>query len=110
MGLAIALDQTRALRHLERQAGVPLRRIGDVPQPALDQLLLLAVAVAVRAPGLEPGERANQQEAEEARGLDVHADVVGVELAALFRPGDELFSKISWQKRRKFLDAGLEVV
>ena len=33
-----------------------------------------------------PGERAHQQVAEEAGGPDVHADVVGVELAAPFRP------------------------
>ena len=38
------------------------------------------------APGLEPGQRAHHQVAEHPGGLDVHADVVGIELAAALRP------------------------
>src|SRR6185436_32457 len=86
VGLAVALDQARAFGNFARQRQVAPRRLDHQPEPALDQRLLLAVAVAHRPPGAQPGEAAHQQVAEHAGGLDVHADVVGVELAAPFRP------------------------
>src|SRR5258707_1265465 len=80
VGFTVALYQAGAQRDLEREGGIALRSVRDQAEPALDQPLLLLVPVAARAPGLQPGERPHQQEAEHARGLDVHADVVGVEL------------------------------
>src|SRR5205823_9708274 len=41
---------------------------------------------------------------------DVHADVVGVELAVPLRPGNKFFSEEPWKYGRELLDARLEVV
>src|SRR6267142_1003139 len=54
MRLAVTLDEARAFGDLEGEAGVAPCRLGDEAQPALDQLLLLAVAVAARPPRLHP--------------------------------------------------------
>src|SRR5688572_28050064 len=48
--LALALDQSGAFGDLARQRGVAPRGLGHQAEPALDQLLLLAVAVAHRPP------------------------------------------------------------
>src|SRR5687768_15807121 len=45
VGLAVALDEARARRHLECQVGVAARRLARQGEPALDEPLLLAVAV-----------------------------------------------------------------
>src|SRR6185503_15737108 len=73
--VAVALDQARALGDLDGEAHVARGRGSHQLQPALDERLLFAVAVACRTPRPQPGEAAHQEIAEDARGLDVHADV-----------------------------------
>src|SRR5437660_10120166 len=110
MRLAVTLDETGALGDLEGETGIAPCRLGDQAQPALDQLLLLAVPVAARPPRLHPGERAHHQVAEEARGLDVHADVVGIELAAALRPRNESFAEETRKNGCEFFDSRLQVI
>src|SRR5262245_40381015 len=91
VGLAVALDETGASGQLERKRDVAFGRVAHQPKPALDQCLLLAVAVGEGPQRPQPGERAHQEVAEDAACLDVHADVVRVELAAPLGPCDEPF-------------------
>src|SRR5205807_2193166 len=106
--LAVALDEPRALGDLVGELAVAPGCLGHHAEPALDERLLLHIAIAHRAQRLEPGEGAHEQVAEESRGLDVHADVIGVELAAPLGPGDEAFSKEVRHHGSELLDAGLE--
>src|SRR5688572_28357345 len=108
--LAVALDEPRALGDLAGERDVALRRLGDMGEPALDQLLLLAVAIAHRPPRPQPGERAHEEIAEEARGLDVHAHVVCVELAPALSPGNKPLSQETRKNRGALLDSRLELV
>ena len=64
----------------------------------------------MRPPRLEPRQGAHQQKAEYPGCLDVHADVVGIELSVLRCPPREGIPKEGRQKRSQFLHAGLEVV
>src|SRR2546422_4797873 len=47
---------------------------------------------------------------EEARSLDVHADVVGIEPAAALRPRNKSFSEETRKNGGEFLDSRLQVV
>src|SRR5215831_12426343 len=49
-GIAITLDQPRAVRDFEREIAGEPRRLGDETQPRLDRVLLLLVAVRFRTP------------------------------------------------------------
>jgi len=59
--LAVTLDQARAFGDLISELRVARRGFGHHAEPALDQLLLLGVAVAVGPQRPQPGERAHQQ-------------------------------------------------
>src|SRR2546422_11368948 len=47
---------------------------------------------------------------EEARSLDVHADVVGIEPAAALRPRNKSFSEETRKNGGEFLDSRLQVI
>src|SRR5262245_43667937 len=97
VGLAVALDEAGASGQLKRKRDVAFGRVAHQPKPALDQCLLLAVAVGEGPQRPQPGERAHQEVAEDAACLDVHADVVRVELAAPLGPCDEPFPQTPGQ-------------
>src|SRR5688572_23683643 len=108
--LPVALDEARALGDLACERNIALRRLGDMSEPALDELLLLAGAIAHRPPRPQPGGRAHEEVAGEARGLDVHALVVCVELAPALSPGNKPLSQETRKNRGELLDSRLEIV
>src|SRR5262249_53916544 len=105
-GVAVTLDQPRALGDLDGDVGREMGGLGDEREPRRDRGLLLRPAMAARAQALEPGQRPEAHVAGERGALDLHAPV-RVPAAPLRQPG-----QARRERRRedlaKLLEAGLE--
>jgi hypothetical protein len=107
-GVAIALDQPRALRDFERQRPRLCRRCGDQPEPGFDRRLLLQVPVCAGPEPVQLGEQQKPEIAGNRSGLDFHAPVKPANPTAAFGEAQDRGCEPWRQDLADLLDAWLE--
>src|SRR5262245_10501536 len=86
------------------------RGLPDQPEPVVDLLLFLLVAVAERPQGTELGEQPEAQVAADGRGINLHPEIDPAKPTFALRQTQDWSRKERREQLAKFFNAGLEKV
>ena len=110
MRVAIAFYQTCAFGDFQCQLGGMFRRLADQPEPVVDLLLFLLVAMAIGPQGAEFGEQPEAQVTADRCGIDLHPEINPAKPSFALRHLQDGPRQERRKQLAKLFDTGLEKV